>query len=123
MLAENDAGRLGIDEDVSFHMAIAFATKNPVQVHIMKTFYDLLHYGIKENLQALWEEPASLPIIGRQHQGSLPPSRTTIRKPPTRPCKEHITFVLDFVRSRKLLAPWASSRVTKGPIRPGVCTK
>src|SRR5512135_1508422 len=28
MLAENDAGRLGIEEDVAFHMAIAFASRN-----------------------------------------------------------------------------------------------
>ncbi len=52
ILEENRDGRLGIEEDVSFHMAIAYATKNPVQIHIMKTFYDLLHYGIRENLQA-----------------------------------------------------------------------
>ena len=85
MLAENAAGRLGIEEDVSFHMAIAFASKNPVQVYIMKNFYDLLHFGIRENLQALWEEPASLPIIGGSTRRSSRPSRTTIRKPPTRP--------------------------------------
>ena len=101
MLTENAAGRLGIEEDVSFHMAIAFATKNPVQVYIMKNFYDLLHFGIRENLQALWEEPASLPIIRRQHQGIFAAIKNHDPEAAYQAMKEHITFVLDFVRNRK----------------------
>lgn len=101
MLAENAAGHLGIDEDVSFHMAIAFASKNPVQVHIMKSFYDLLHYGIKENLQALWEEPASLPIISKQHREIFAAIRGHDPEAAYQAMKRHIGFVLDFVRNRK----------------------
>jgi GntR family transcriptional repressor for pyruvate dehydrogenase complex len=101
MLAENAAGRLGIDEDVSFHMAIAFASKNPVQVHIMKSFYNLLHFGIKENLQALWEEPASLAIIERQHREILTTIRNHDPEAAYQAMKEHINFVLDYVRNRK----------------------
>ena len=100
MLAENAAGRLGIEEDVSFHMAIAFASKNPVQVYIMKNFYDLLHFGIRENLQALWEEPASLPIIRRQHQEIFGAIKNHDPEAAYQAMKEHITFVLDFVRNR-----------------------
>ena len=101
MLAENAAGRLGIEADVSFHMAIAFATQNPVQVYIMKNFYDLLHFGIRENLQALWEDPASLPIIRRQHQGIFVAIKNHDAEAAYQAMKEHITFVLDFVRNRK----------------------
>lgn len=101
MLAENAAGRLGIEEDVSFHMAITFATKNPVQVYIMKNFYDLLHFGIRENLQALWEEPSSLPIIRRQHRGIFDAIKNHDPEAAYQAMKEHITFVLDFVRNRK----------------------
>jgi GntR family transcriptional repressor for pyruvate dehydrogenase complex len=101
MFAENIAGRLGIEEDVSFHMAIAFATKNPVQVYLMKNFYDLLHFGIKENLKALWEEPASLPIIRRQHQGIFEAIKNHDPEGAYQTMKEHITFVLDFVRQRR----------------------
>ncbi|MCX5892756.1 MAG: FadR/GntR family transcriptional regulator [Deltaproteobacteria bacterium] len=105
MFSENAAGRLGIDEDVAFHMALAFASKNPVQVHIMKSFYDLLHYGIKENLQTLWEEPASLPIIRRQHQAIFAAIKNHDPEAAYQAMREHITFVLDFVRSRKLYSP------------------
>jgi GntR family transcriptional repressor for pyruvate dehydrogenase complex len=101
MLAENAAGRLGIDEDVSFHMAIAFSSKNPVQVYLMKNFYNLLHYGIKENLQALWEEPASLPIIRRQHREIFAAIKDHDPEAAYQAMKQHITFVLDYVRNRK----------------------
>ena len=59
MVSQNQAGELGIEEDVSFHMGIAYATKNTAQVYLMRSFYDLLHFGIKENLTHLWEDPAN----------------------------------------------------------------
>jgi GntR family transcriptional regulator, transcriptional repressor for pyruvate dehydrogenase complex len=101
MLAENQAGRLGIEEDVSFHMAIAFATKNPVQVHIMKTFYDLLHYGIKENLHFLYEDPANLEAIGQQHTEIFRGIKDHDPKGAYTAMIRHITFVLDFFRNRQ----------------------
>jgi GntR family transcriptional repressor for pyruvate dehydrogenase complex len=103
MQAENAAGRLGIDYDVSFHMALAFATKNPVQVYIMKNFYNLLHHGIKENLQALWEEPTSLPIISRQHREIYEAIKDHDPEGAYQAMKRHISFVLDFVRNRQVL--------------------
>jgi GntR family transcriptional repressor for pyruvate dehydrogenase complex len=101
MQAENAAGRLGIEEDVSFHMGLAFASKNPVQVYIMKNFYDLLHFGIKENLQQLWEEPTSLPIIAKQHQEIFAAIKNHNPEAAYQAMKRHIAFVLDFVRNRK----------------------
>ena len=68
METQIDAGGLGSDADVRFHMAIAYATKNMVQIHIMKSFYDLLFYGIKTNLQYLYTEPVTLETIMRQHK-------------------------------------------------------
>ena len=35
-----------LDDELSFHMNIAYATKNIVQVHLMKSFYDVLYYGM-----------------------------------------------------------------------------
>ena len=102
MQAEHHAGRLGINDDVSFHMALAYATKNPVQVYIMKNFYDLLHHGIKENLQALWEEPASLPIITRQHREIFEAIKDHDPEGAYQSMKRHIGFVLDFVRNRQV---------------------
>jgi GntR family transcriptional repressor for pyruvate dehydrogenase complex len=101
MLEENRAGRLGIDEDVSFHMAIAYATKNTVQIHIMKTFYDLLHYGIKENLHYLYEDPANLEMLGQQHTEIFQAIKDHDAEGAYTAMKRHITFVLNFFQERQ----------------------
>ncbi len=109
MLEENRAGRLGIEEDVSFHMAIAYATKNTVQVHIMKTFYDLLHYGIKENLHYLYEDPANLLIIGRQHTEIFQGIKDHDPEAAYAAMIRHITFVLHFFQERQTQNPLPES--------------
>ena len=103
MLEENRYGRLGIEEDVSFHMAIAYATKNPVQIHIMKTFYDMLHYGIRENLHYLYEEPGNLEQIGQQHTEIFRGIKDHDPEAAYAAMKRHITFVLNFVQEKRLL--------------------
>ncbi len=109
MLEENRAGRLGIEEDVSFHMAIAYATKNTVQVHIMKTFYDLLHYGIKENLSYLYEDPANLIIIGQQHTEIFQGIKDHDPDAAYAAMIRHISFVLNFFKERQTKSPLPES--------------
>ncbi|MGC8493403.1 MAG: FadR/GntR family transcriptional regulator [Syntrophobacteraceae bacterium] len=99
MTARIEAGELGSDADVAFHMAIAYATKNMVQIHIMKNFYDLLFYGIKSNLQYLYAEPATLEIIIRQHNDIL---KAICERDPDRASaamRGHIDFVLEFMHA------------------------
>ncbi len=67
MKKEVSSGRLGTEADVSFHMAISFATRNPLQVYLMKNFYDFLFHGIKENLAHLYEKPGNIEKILHQH--------------------------------------------------------
>jgi GntR family transcriptional repressor for pyruvate dehydrogenase complex len=98
MQVEHRHKRLGIAEDVSFHMAIAYATKNLAQVHIMRTFYDLLHFGIRENLHHLYTEPGNLETIDQQHRAVLEAIRHHDPEAAFTAMKQHITFVLDFVR-------------------------
>ena len=103
METQIDAGGLGSDADVTFHMAIAYATKNMVQIHIMKSFYDLLFYGIKSNLQYLYTEPATLEMITRQHNNILQAVRDRDPDAAYSAMREHIIFVLDFVHEKKAL--------------------
>ncbi len=98
MLAQNEAGELGIEEDVSFHMGIAYATKNTAQVYLMRSFYDLLHFGIKENLTYLWEDPANLPVIQRQHTDIFEAIKDHDPEGAYAAMRRHIGFVLDYVR-------------------------
>lgn len=95
-------GRLGIEEDVAFHMGLAYATKNPVQVYIMRSFHDLLHFGIEENLRHLWEDPANLPIIQQQHRRIFQAIKDHDPEAAYEAMESHITFVLEYVREHRL---------------------
>ncbi|MBW2660098.1 MAG: FadR family transcriptional regulator [Deltaproteobacteria bacterium] len=46
--------RISTEADAAFHMAVAFATKNPVLIHLMRNFYDFLFIGIKKNLTHMY---------------------------------------------------------------------
>jgi len=101
MRSQNQAGELGIEEDVSFHMGIAYATKNTAQIYLMRSFYDLLHFGIKANLKYLWEDPANLPVIQQQHTAIFETIKRHDPEEAYAAMRRHITFVLEYVRECK----------------------
>ena len=101
MAAEIKAGRLGTEADTSFHMAIAFATKNPVQIYIMRKFYDFLFVGIRENLRHLYEDPENIEEIIRQHTQVVDCIRQHDPRAAFDAMRHHINFVLQFFRNRK----------------------
>ena len=91
-----EAGGLGTDGDLAFHLAIASATKNPLQVYIVKNVAGFLHMGIRENLLHLYQEPDNIKEILNQHRTIY----TTIRGKDTgaafEAMKRHIDFVIRF---------------------------
>jgi GntR family transcriptional regulator, transcriptional repressor for pyruvate dehydrogenase complex len=95
-------GNLGSDADITFHMAIAYATKNIVQIHIMKSLYDLLFYGIQENLQHLYTEPINPDKVLQQHTDILNAIRQRDPDEAYAAMKRHITFVQDFFQERNI---------------------
>jgi GntR family transcriptional repressor for pyruvate dehydrogenase complex len=100
MRQEVASGRLGTEADVSFHMAISYATKNPLQVYVMKVFYDFLFIGIKENLSHLWEDPGNIAKITEQHTQIYHAIRDRDTKQAYLTMKRHIDFVLNFFKNR-----------------------
>jgi GntR family transcriptional regulator, transcriptional repressor for pyruvate dehydrogenase complex len=102
MISEIEKGGLGHQADVSFHMAISYASKNTVQVLIMKNLYDLMFYGIKENLQHLYSEPGNLVKITQQHTDVFECIRRHDPEAAYEAMKRHITFVLDFFKQKSL---------------------
>jgi len=105
MTAEISSGGLGSSADISFHMAIAFAAKNTVHVHIMKSLYDLVFFGIKESLQLLYSEPGNLNIMIQQHTDIFNAIRSRDPDAAYENMRRHITFVSDFFRERNLGHP------------------
>jgi len=100
MRKEVDSGRLGTEADVSFHMAISYATKNPLQVFLMKNFYDFLFVGIKENLSHLYEDPKNIDEIIKQHTKIFDTIRDHNPEKAFNAMKRHINFVLKFFKNR-----------------------
>jgi len=100
MRAEVQAGRLGTEADVSFHMAISYATKNPLQVWLMRSFYDYLFISIRKNLAHLYEDPANIDKIVEQHTRIFHAVRDHDSQRSYDAMQTHIEFVLDFFRNR-----------------------
>jgi len=99
MQNEVACGKLGTEADVSFHMAIAYATKNPVQVDIMKNFYDFLFIGIKENLAHLYQEAGNIDQIMKQHTAIYHAICNHDAALAYLSMKRHIDFVLNFFKN------------------------
>ena len=96
MQKEVNSGRLGNEADAAFHMAIAYATNNPLQIFIMKNFYDFLFTGIKVNLEGLYKVPGNIDTILNQHQAIYQAIRKGNPEAAYRAMKRHIDFVYDF---------------------------
>ncbi|OQX06992.1 MAG: GntR family transcriptional regulator [Desulfobulbaceae bacterium A2] len=93
-------GGLGVEADTSFHMAIAFATKNPFHVYIMKNFYELLFMGIKQSHQGLYMEPTHHRMILDQHTKIFECIQQHAPKAASEAMDQHIHFVIDFFKNR-----------------------
>jgi len=94
------SGRLGTQADTSFHMAIAYATKNPLQVLLMRNFYDHLFYGIRENLAELHKYKGNGDIIIGQHQRIMDGIKSRDTYLAYSAMKAHIQFVIDFFQEK-----------------------
>lgn len=91
---------MGHEEDVRFHMGVAYATKNKVQIHMMKCFYDLLYYGIWQSHVHLYEEKPNLETIVSQHEKILEAIRNHDTQMANEAMGEHIRFVMEFLARR-----------------------
>lgn len=95
------AGRLGTEEDTSFHMAVAYATKNPLHIQIMKNFYDYLIHGIMKSLKSLYEEPKNIQVILNQHQSIMDAIMNRNPDKAYKSMQEHIYYVKKFFQKKE----------------------
>jgi GntR family transcriptional regulator, transcriptional repressor for pyruvate dehydrogenase complex len=95
------AGGLGTDGDLAFHLAIASATKNPLQVYIVKNVAEFLHMGIRENLLHLYQEPANIEEILAQHRAIYMNIRSKDAEAAFEAMRRHIDFVIRFFQNHQ----------------------
>ncbi len=104
-----EGGELGIQEDVRFHMSLAYATKNQVQVMLMKNLYDLLHFGIEESLKQLYLAPENLDAIFEQHQRVCDAIRRRDAETASDAMRGHIAFLINYMCDEGRMLKQASS--------------
>ena len=101
MHAKVDQGEAGSEEDVAFHMNIAYATGNLAQIYLMKNFYELLFYGISKSRFFLYEA-GNLPAIEHQHGEILQAIRDRDAVAAQNTMARHIRYVMDFCEKQNL---------------------
>ena len=95
MKSEIDSGRLGENADTSFHMAVSYASKNPLQIYIMKIFFDYLFASIRENLVMLYKNEKTTKEVLAQHTKVFQAIRDHSPKAAYDAMQEHIQYVID----------------------------
>ena len=95
-----NTGKIGTEADTAFHMAVAFATKNPVLIHLMRNFYDFLFIGIKKNLTHMYEDQKSLDAVFSHHRAIFCAIRDHQPEEASNAMRAHIQFVMDYFRRR-----------------------
>ncbi len=86
----------GTRADISFHMALSFATGNPLQIYLMKQIHDILSTGINTLLTKLYEDKDNIKIIISQHEIILIAIKNRNEENAFNAMKKHIEFVMAF---------------------------
>lgn len=92
--------RIATESDAAFHMAVAFATKNPVLIHLMRNFYDFLFMGIKKNLTHMYQDGATLHDVLAHHRQVFAAIRDREPEKAGKAMQSHIHYVQEYFRSR-----------------------
>jgi DNA-binding FadR family transcriptional regulator len=64
---ERNEGSSKMATDLSFHMNIAYASKNIVQIHLMKSFYDVQIYAMSFAYETLYSTMKIDGLMDEQH--------------------------------------------------------
>jgi len=102
MVLENSQGRLGSQADLSFHMAIAYASRNPLHIMIIRNFYDPIFFGIKETLESVYADFDNIQKIMDQHGQIVTAIKQGSSEQAAEAMKSHILFLINFINLFKL---------------------
>jgi DNA-binding FadR family transcriptional regulator len=98
-LTADEPSRKGArDADMKFHMGIAYATHNSVQIDLTRRFYDYMFYSISTLHSILYETHNNLESINKQHYKILEAIRHHDEESARRYMLQHITFLRTFLK-------------------------
>lgn len=92
--------KISTGADAAFHMAVAFSTKNPVLIHLMRNFYDFLFVGIKKNLTHMYMDRTALEDVVEHHKKIFSAIQRRSAQDAFEAMRVHIKYVQEYFRNR-----------------------
>ena len=102
MKRERIEHEIRINTDISFHMNIAYASKNVVQIHLMKSFYEVQTYAMSYSYTKVLESLRIDELIDGQHDAIF--QAIVARNPDSarQAMEKHIGTILEICREHGL---------------------
>jgi len=101
LMHSTEEGRTDSKADVSFHMAIACATRNALYIQIMRDLYECLSASIEEYQYYRMKSSARMAEIAQEHAQIADFITKHDREQAFRAMFNHLSFALNFVREKK----------------------
>lgn len=98
-----DDGHISTSADAAFHMAITFATKNPVLIHLMRNFYDFLFIGIKKNLTHMYQRQGEHENVIDHHKQVYEMIKKRKPEEAGKLMRQHINYVQEYFRKHNTM--------------------
>lgn len=99
---ERVEGHMHMSSDISFHMNIAYASKNIVQIQLMKSFYDVQYYAMDMAYSQLFHSMGIDDLTFKQHALIAEAIKNHNPSLARDTMEEHIGTVLDICREKGL---------------------
>jgi GntR family transcriptional repressor for pyruvate dehydrogenase complex len=87
--------KIRINTDISFHMNIAYASKNVVQIHLIKSFYEVMTYAMSYSYINVLESLHIDELIDQQHEQIFQAIVDRDKKGAGQAMEAHITTILN----------------------------
>lgn len=96
-----EEGITNAEADLSFHMAIAYATRNALYIQVMTDLYEYLSASIKEYQRYRIESSTRMEEIAQEHAQIAALIKRRDREHAFRAMFNHLSFALNFVKEKK----------------------
>jgi GntR family transcriptional repressor for pyruvate dehydrogenase complex len=102
MKRERIEHEIRINTDISFHMNIAYASKNVVQIHLMKSFYEVQTYAMSYSYTKILESLRIDELIDGQHDAIFQAIADRSPERARQAMETHIGTILEICREHGL---------------------
>jgi GntR family transcriptional regulator, transcriptional repressor for pyruvate dehydrogenase complex len=102
MKRERIEHEIRINTDISFHMNIAYASKNVVQIHLMKSFYEVQTYAMSYSYTKILESLRIDRLIDEQHDAIFQAIADRSPERARQAMETHIGTILEICREHGL---------------------